>query len=66
RIVMRFDGFDDLCRNGLFTLAALLRGTTEGAKQFARMRSVISTIIKQKLELLPSLVSALSGKLRLS
>ncbi|WP_217900044.1 IS66 family transposase, partial [Paenibacillus herberti] len=40
--------------------------TTEGAKQFARMRSVISTIIKQKLELLPSLVSALSGKLRLS
>ncbi|WP_270168156.1 IS66 family transposase [Paenibacillus sp. SYP-B4298] len=38
--------------------------TLEGATQFARMRSVISTLIKQKLAVLPALVSSLSGQLR--
>ncbi|MNG05343.1 Transposase IS66 family protein [compost metagenome] len=38
--------------------------TLEGAQQFARMRSVISTLMKQKLAVLPALVSSLSGQLR--
>ncbi|ETT44844.1 transposase [Paenibacillus sp. FSL H7-689] len=38
--------------------------TLEGVTQFARMRRVISTLIKQKLDVLPALGASLSGKLR--
>ena len=38
--------------------------TIAGAKQFARIRSVISTLIKQQQSVLSSLTAALSGQLR--
>jgi transposase len=38
--------------------------TLAGAKQFARIRSVISTLLKQKLPVLASLSSALDGRLQ--
>lgn len=38
--------------------------TMDGAKQFARIRSVISTLIKQQKTVLSSLISALNGQLR--